>query len=165
MITDTLYKIFWFIGLVLLQVLILNHIHILGIATPFLYIYFIIKLSSGVSRNVVMLWAFLLGIIIDIFSNTPGMNAAACVFLAFVRPTLLRLFTPRDLLDSIVPSLKSLGFSSFFKYTIVCVVVQLTVLLTIEFFSFTSLWMLLLRIIACSVLTIACILAVEGVRR
>ena len=76
MITDTLYKIFWFIGLVLLQVLILNHIHILGIATPFLYIYFIIKLSSGVSRNVVMLWAFLLGIIIDIFSNTPGMNAA-----------------------------------------------------------------------------------------
>ncbi len=165
MITDTLYKIFWFIGLVLLQVLILNHIHILGIATPFLYIYFIIKLSSGVSRNVVMLWAFLLGIIIDIFSNTPGMNAAACVFLAFVRPTLLRLFTPRDLLDSIVPSLKSLGFSSFFKYTIVCVVVQLTVLLTIEFFSFSSLWMLLLRIIACSVLTIACILAVEGVRR
>ena len=165
MITSTIYKIFWFIGLVLLQVLILNHIHILGIATPFIYIYFILKLSSGVSRNVVMLWAFLLGLIIDIFSNTPGINAAACVFLAFVRPTYLRLFTPRDLLDSITPSLKSMGFSSFLKYTIVCVFTQLTVLLTIEFFTFTSIWMLLFRIISCSILTIACILAVEGIRR
>ena len=165
MITSTIYKIFWFIGLVLLQVLILNHIHILGIATPFIYIYFILKLSSGVSRNVVMLWAFLLWLIIDIFYNTPGINAAACVFLAFVRPTYLRLFTPRDLLDSITPSLKSMGFSSFLKYTIVCVFTHLTVLLTIEFFTFTSIWMLLFRIISCSILTIACILAVEGIRR
>ncbi len=165
MITNTLYKILWFIGLILLQVLILNHIHILGIATPFLYIYFILKLSTGTSRNILMLWAFSIGLIIDIFSNTLGMNTAACVALAFARPTYLRLFTPRDLLDSITPSFKSMGIFSFFKYIVACVFTHQMILLTIEFFSFTTILMLLVRIIACSILTIACIMAVEGIRK
>ena len=82
-----IHRMGWFVGLVLLQVLILNNVHIAGYATPFLYVYFILKFASGTSRNELMLWAFFLGLAIDIFSNTPGMNAAATVFLAFVRPT------------------------------------------------------------------------------
>ena len=95
MIITYIHRIGWFIGLVLLQVLILNNVHIAGYATPFLYIYFILKFSSGTSRNELMLWAFFFGLTIDIFSDTPGMNAAATVLLAFLRPSLLRLFTPR----------------------------------------------------------------------
>ena len=165
MIANYVYKVLWFIGLILLQVLILNHIHILGIATPFLYIYFILKLPSGISRNVLMLLAFLLGLLIDVFSNTPGMNAAATVFLAFIRPVYLRLFTPRDLLDSITPSFKAMGISSFTKYVVVATFTQQFALLSIEFFSLSTLWILLFRIVACSILTIACIMAVEGIRR
>ena len=55
-----LQRIEWFIGLVLLQVLVLNHMHINGYATPFFFIYFILKYNSGVSRNVLMIWAFLI---------------------------------------------------------------------------------------------------------
>jgi hypothetical protein len=43
MIINYLHKIGWFVGLVLLQVLILNNVHIAGYATPFLYIYLILK--------------------------------------------------------------------------------------------------------------------------
>ena len=106
MIISYLQQLYWFFGLVLVQVLILNKIHILGFITPFLYIYFLLKLPTGISRYLLLLLGFILGIKIDVFSNTPGINAAACVFLAFVRPTFLRLFTPRDMLDSIVPSFK-----------------------------------------------------------
>ena len=60
MIITYIHRIGWFIGLVLLQVLILNSVHIAGYATPFLYIYFILKFSSGTSRNELMLWAFFL---------------------------------------------------------------------------------------------------------
>ena len=105
MMTSYIHRMGWFVGLVLLQVLILNNVHIAGYATPFLYVYFILKFASGTSRNELMLWAFFLGLTVDIFSDTPGMNAAATVFLAFVRPTFLRLFTPRDTLDSIIPSI------------------------------------------------------------
>ena len=66
-----LQRIEWFIGLVLLQVLVLNHMHINGYATPFFFIYFILKYNSGVSRNVLMIWAFLLGLTVDILGNTP----------------------------------------------------------------------------------------------
>ena len=82
-----LQRIEWFIGLVLLQVLVLNHMHINGYATPFFFIYFILKYNSGVSRNVLMIWAFLLGLTVDILGNTPGMNAAGisyCVLSYFV---------------------------------------------------------------------------------
>ena len=48
MIINYLHKIGWFVGLVLLQVLILNNVHIAGYATPFLYIYMILKFESDV---------------------------------------------------------------------------------------------------------------------
>ena len=86
MVLNYLHKIGWFIGLVLLQVLILNNVHIAGYATPFLYIYLILKFESETPRNALMLWAFFLGLTVDIFSDTPGMNAAATVALAFFTP-------------------------------------------------------------------------------
>ena len=67
----------WFVGLVLLQVLILNKMHISGCAIPFLYIYFILKFHSRASRNELVLWGFFLGVVVDMFCNTPGMNAAS----------------------------------------------------------------------------------------
>ena len=158
MIINYIHRIGWFVGLILLQVLILNNVHIAGVATPFLYVYFILKFNSGTSRNELMVWGFCMGLAIDIFSNTPGMNAAATVLL-------LRLFTPRDTLDSIVPSLKSMGIASFLKYLVVSVFVHHFMLLTLEFFSFTSIPLLLLRVVSSTILTITCIMAVEGVRR
>ena len=156
MIINYIHRIGWFVGLILLQVLILNNVHIAGVATPFLYVYFILKFNSGTSRNELMLWGFCIGLAIDIFSNTPGMNAAATVLLAFLRPLFLRLFTPRDTLDSLVP---------FLKYLVVSVFVHHLMLLTLEFFSFTSIPLLLLRVVSSTILTITCIMAVEGVRR
>ena len=143
MIITYIHRIGWFIGLVLLQVLILNSVHIAGYATPFLYIYFILKFSS----------------------DTPGMNAAATVLLAFLRPSLLRLFTPRDNPDSFIPSFKTMGISPFLKYTTASVFVHSLALLSIEFFSFTSIWLLLLRVLLCTILTVTCIIAIEGIKK
>lgn len=86
MIITYIHRIGWFIGLVLLQVLILNSVHIAGYATPFLYIYFILKFSSGTSRNELMLWAFFFGLTIDIFSDTPG-NECGSYRIACLSPS------------------------------------------------------------------------------
>lgn len=163
MIINYIHKVFWFIGLVLLQVLILNNVHIAGYATPFLYIYFILRLESNVSRNQAMLWGFAIGLCVDIFSNTPGMNAAAAVLLAFVRPIYLRLFTPRDT-QEIVPSLKNMGFSPYVKYLLVSVFTHHMMLFIIAFFSFSDIQTLLIRIVSSTVLTITCIVAIDAIR-
>ena len=165
MIITYIHRIGWFIGLVLLQVLILNNVHIAGYATPFLYIYFILKFDSGTSRNELMLWAFFFGLTIDVFADTPGMNAAATVLLAFLRPSLLRLFTPRDNLDSFIPSFKTIGITPFLKYTTARVSVPRPAPPPPEFFSFSSIWLLLLRVLLCTILTVTCIVAVEGIRK
>lgn len=156
-----LHRIAWFIGLVLLQALILNNVQVGGYATPFLYIYLLLKFESDVSRNILMLWAFALGLAIDIFSDTLGMNTAAAVLLAFVRPKLLQLFVQRDDTESIVPSVKSMGVAPFIKYVAVAVLLHHAALLSIEQFSTAHLEILLLRVVASSILTVACVTAID----
>lgn len=158
-------RLMWFIGLVLLQALVLNNVHVFGYATPFLYIYFIIKLSPSTSRNGLMMWAFFLGLSVDIFSDTPGMNAAASVLLAFVCPFYLRLFAPRDVQDIIVPSARTMGNGAFFKYVLASVLTHHIALFCLIFFSFTDVFTLIIKIVTSTILTIACILAIEGIRR
>ena len=72
MIFTILKRMGWFVVLVLLQVLVFNHIYIFGYGTPLLYIYLILKMPIKVPRNVVMLVGFLLGLTIDVFTNTLG---------------------------------------------------------------------------------------------
>lgn len=155
----------WWTMLVLLQVFFFNHVHLLGYATPFIYLFIVVKLSSDISRHALMLWAFLLGLLIDAFSDTPGMNAAAVVFLAFLRPTLLRLFVPRDANDTFTPSIHSMGLSSYVKYLSMCVLFHHLLLFTIAFFSLASPLELLLRIVSSALLTVVCLLAVEGLQQ
>lgn len=155
----------WWTMLVLLQVFFFNHVHLLGYATPFIYLFIVVKLSSDISRHALMLWAFLLGLLIDAFSDTPGMNAAAAVFLAFIRPTLLRLFVPRDANDTFTPSIHSMGLSSYVKYLSMCVLFHHLLLFTIAFFSLASPLELLLRIVSSGLLTVVCLLAVEGLQQ
>lgn len=165
MIVTSIKRIEWFIMLVLLQVLILNNMHIAGYATPFLYVYLILTFNSAVSRNELMLWAFFLGLSVDMFSNTPGVNAATTVALAFTRPFILRLFSSRDNFEDFIPSSKTIGISPFVKYVITGVLLQTSVLLLIESFSLFNLPVLLLKIVSSTLLTVLCIIAIEGIRR
>ncbi|KAA6315137.1 hypothetical protein EZS27_034359 [termite gut metagenome] len=164
MVAIYIYRVVWFVGLILLQVLIGNKIHVFGYATPFLYIYFIFKLDSSFSANALMLCGGIMGIIIDGFSNTPGMNTAAIVLLAFLRPSLLRLFVSRDNTDVIIPSSRTMGKWSFGKYLIAGILIHHTVLLFIEFFSFTNIGGLLFRILLDSMLTFFLIIAIDYIR-
>ncbi len=165
MTINYLYKIGWAVGLVLLQVLILNNVHIAGYATPFLYVYLILKFELDVSRNTLMLWAFFLGLAVDMFSDTPGMNAATMVLLAFLRPFILTLFVPREVTGTLSPSARIMGTAPFLCYIAVCVFLHHAVLMTIEFFSFAHAGLLLLRIATSTLLTIACCLALEGIQK
>ena len=79
-----------FIFLVLFQVLILNNIQLSGYINPYFYVYFILLLPFETPRWVLLISAFILGFAIDAFTNTPGLNTAACVFMAFIRHFVIR---------------------------------------------------------------------------
>jgi len=161
MILTVFKKLVMFVLLVLFQVLVFNHIHILGYATPFLYIYFILKMEIKVPRYLVLLLGFILGLTIDTFTNTLGVNAAATVLLAFLQPYILMWYAPRDIEEDLKPERRQLGTWSFVKYVTICVLIHHTSLLMLEYFTFVEFWRILLQILACSVLTILMILAIE----
>jgi len=73
-----------FILLVFAQVFILNHLNLDGYVNPLLYTWFILLLPFFTPGWVLLLTGFLLGISIDLFTATPGLNAAATVLMAFL---------------------------------------------------------------------------------
>ena len=146
MINNILRGFFYFVVLVLIQVLVLNNIHFLRVATPFLYLYFILKMPVGTSRTNVVFFSFLIGLVIDIFSNTPGMHAAACTFAGFIREPLIQLFMGKDLPEGIFPSYKTFGYGGFFRYTLSFVVIHHVTLFLIESLTFFDPLFLALRI-------------------
>ena len=157
-----LHRMEWFVGLVLLQVLVLNQMHIGGYATPFFYIYFILKFNSRIGRNDLMLGAFVLGLTIDMFSNTPGMNAAAATCLAFFRPLLIRLVTLRDMEEGFRPGVKSMGFSSFLRYSLLSCLMFCSILWLLESFSFFHATVLIFKILTSTLSTMLCIFCMES---
>ena len=160
-----LHRIEWFLGLVLLQVLVLNQMHIGGYATPFFYIYFILKFNSRVGRKELMLWSFALGLTVDVFGNTPGMNAASATCLAFSRNTFLKMVTLRSLDEDFEPGIKALGISAFLRYILLSCILYCTLFLMIDNFSFFNLPVLLLKIITSMATTFVCIFSVEAFGR
>jgi len=159
--SSSLRQVLYFVFLVLLQVLVLNHIFFLGYATPYVYIYFIIKLPVSVNRNLVVLLGFLLGLTIDLFCNTPGLNAAATTFAAFMRFPVQKLFFERDDFEHLVPKLSLLGMG-FIKYIVAIILIHHTLLIAIESFSYFNIEVILLRILLSSLLTFILIFAFEG---
>lgn len=130
----------FFIILVLVQVLVFNHIHLFGYATPLLYVYFVLPARRGFSKWALLLWAFLLGICVDIFSNTPGLASASMTLIALIQPYLLELFVPRDSPEDLKPSFASLGAAKYMFYTFILVFIYCIVFFLLEIFSFFN-WM------------------------
>jgi len=81
---------FRFIILVLIQVILLNHINFLGYINPYLYILFILLYPLNGNNSLLIFLSFLLGLSIDIFGDSGGIHAAACVFIAYIRPVILK---------------------------------------------------------------------------
>lgn len=145
---NTVRLLIYFVVLVLVQVLILNNIYFLRLATPFLYLYFIIKLPVGYSPSRVVLLSFLIGLVIDTFSNTPGMHAAACTLAGFSRHLLLKMHRGDDLPETTSPSLKVLGYGGFLQFSFLFVAIHHLTLFLLESLTIFDPLFLLIRIFA-----------------
>lgn len=162
MINNVIRNIIYFVVCVLLQILILNNIHFLRIATPFFYLYFIVKLPVGMSKSWVILLSFLLGLVIDSFSNTPGMHAAACTMAGFSRHSLISFFAGKDLPEGIYPSFNTFTYGVYFRYVLSLVLVHHCVLFFIESLTFFDPLFLFIRLGASAGLTTLLILIAEA---
>lgn len=154
----------WFIGLVLLQVLLLNNIEIASIINPFLYIYFIIALPIQINRILLLVIGFILGLLIDVFANTWGIHAMATTFIAYLRPYILSFASTQEELDRVIPRFKVMRFN-YIKYIVLLVFIHHLLLFLLEAFSFSYFWIILSKAFISSLITIVLIITLEKIRK
>lgn len=158
-------KLFFFVVVVLVQVLVCNNIHLFDYAMPMIYIYFLMLFRRDYPRWGILLWCFALGLTLDTFSNTPGVASASATLIGFLQPYIFAPFIQRDNLDDMVPDMRSMGFSKFAVYSLVIVFIYCLVFYSLEMFSFFNWMEWLLSIGGSTALTYILILIIENFRK
>lgn len=162
---DFFKRLLLFLGLLLAQVLVLNHVHLFDVATPLLYIYFVICFRRGYPRWGILVWSFLLGLCVDVFSNTPGVSAASMTLAGVLQPYVLELFMQRDNEDSIVPCMATLGFTNYALYSLILTFVFCFTFFTVETFTFFNWLQWLLCFSTSTAFTLLLVLAIDCLRK
>ena len=154
----------WFVVMLVVQALLLNNIHLFGCSTPLLYVYVILMTRRDFPRWGLLLFGFLLGLGVDMFSNTPGVGACSMTLLAFVQPMLMKLFLPRDSADDFQPGIPSLGLMKFVYFSFISIFLYSLVFFTLEMFNFFNWTLWALSVGGSTLLTLLLVIVIDNFR-
>lgn len=137
--SSVLKNIIRFILFILLQVYVLDKVPPLHqFIVPYLYFLFILWLPFNINRFLLLIIAFLFGLTLDYFSGTPGLHAAPCLLIAYLRPFLLNLLIPQETTEQsyVEPSIKSMGWAPYSLYVVLLTFIHNVYLVLIEWLQF-----------------------------
>lgn len=149
---------------ILVQVYVLNKIpHLHRFIVPYLYYLFILWLPFSVSRLGLLFMGFLTGIILDYFMMTPGLHAAACVLIAYLRPFVINILSPKDTseLNYREPSPRAMGWTPYLVYTFILTLFHHGYMVLLEWLSFGSFLGFLVKVVATTGVSMLLIVTTE----
>ena len=165
MVIEVLRRLTVMVVLCLVQALVFNRIQLFHCATPLLYTYFAIIFPRNYPKWAILLWCFSMGMIVDAFSNTPGLAAASMTLLGALQPYLLELFLPRDVDDRVKAKASAMGMGNFMSLASVMVIIYCVVFFCINLFSFFNWLYWLSCVVGSTLLTLALIFTLENLRK
>jgi hypothetical protein len=129
-----------FVLLLLLQVFIVNNLRIGSYINPYVYVVFVLLLPFSIPGWLLLILGFGMGLAVDWFMATPGLHAGATLFMAFLRPAIIRLVSGAQTPDADEsPGISDKGKRWFITYSFTLVLLHHTVLFFLEAFSFYQL--------------------------
>lgn len=162
--SDLVRNIIRFIIFILLQVYVLNKIpHLYRFITPYIYYLFILWLPFSISRQWLLFTGFLTGLVLDYFMMTPGLHAAACVLVAYVRPFLISLLTPKDLaeLSYREPSPKAMQWTPYAVYVFVLTLLHHGYMVFLEWLDVGNFLNFLIKVVSSTGISLLLIFTAE----
>jgi rod shape-determining protein MreD len=153
-----------FVLFILVQVFILFKMPPLHrFITPYLYFLFILWLPFNLPRSSLTLIGFIFGLSLDYFSRTPGLHAAACTLIAYVRPFIISLLISQEGADKnyISPSITSMGWAPYAVYVLVLTLLHHTWLVFLEWMNFGSFMYFLGKVVASAAVSFLLIILTE----
>jgi rod shape-determining protein MreD len=143
-----------FIGLILLQIIVLNNINFLGYINPFFYIFFIFLYPIRKDDATLLLLSFFLGLFIDIFSDSGGINEAAPLFIAFIRIPVLQSVIGKREIDYGALTIFKLPFPKMFLYVVILTVIHHLIVFGMEYFKWSKFDIIFIKTLLTSIFTI-----------
>ena len=135
-----------FILLVLTQVLVFNHLNFFGFINPMIYILFLYWYPIKENRVAFIASSFLLGFMVDIFSDTLAFHAAATVTIAYLRPTMMRfVFGVNYEFQSF--KMSNTTRAQQITFLALLIIAHHLLFYTLEIFSFSNLLLILKKVI------------------
>lgn len=151
-----------FIALVLFQVLVLDNADYSSAVIPMVYPLFIFSLRRNMSKSLVLLLCFALGLLIDMFSNTGGAHAMALTFIGYLRPWFLESLSPMDSgSEQIEPSVYNMGFRKYITYISILIVIHHLSFFFIELFSWSDFFRTIVRSFLSSIFSVLIIVILQ----
>lgn len=142
-----------FVLLLAAQILIFNNVNFLGYINPYPYLLFIILYPVNGNKFGLLAASFFLGIIMDMFCNSGGVHAAACVILAYYRPYIFK-FSFGLSYEYQTVKINDVLSPERFSFILISVVIHHLILFLLEVFHLTFLWEIVLKTILSTLCTI-----------
>ena len=161
MSADFFKRVGWFAVFFLAQVIVFGRIHLFHYATPLFYVYFVAMFPRNQEKWAGLVWSFFLGLFIDVFSNTPGLAASSLTIIAAIQPYYLELYVPRDSVDNLIPSIKTLGPLKYAYYIVPMVLLYCLLFYSLEMFTFFNGFYWLMCVVGSTLLTLVLIFSFE----
>ncbi|HHS96004.1 MAG TPA: hypothetical protein ENJ45_05380 [Phaeodactylibacter sp.] len=144
---------------VAIQVLVFKHVPLGPYAHILFYPLAILLLPIEMNATLLMLIAFLTGLVVDLFYHSLGVHAGAIVLMAFLRPTWLLMLQPHLGYDrDDAPLASGFGLIWYLQYTSVLIFVFLLAYFSFEAFSFAYLTDILSHTVLSFVVTMIMVL-------
>jgi rod shape-determining protein MreD len=162
--SELLKNIIRFFLFILVQVFILSHMPPLHrFVTPYLYYLYILWLPFGLSRMTITFIGFIFGLTLDYFLKTPGLHAAACTLIAYVRPFVIGMLISQEGADKnyVAPSIVSMGWAPYGTYVLVLTVLHHSYLTLLEWMSFGSFVYFVGKVVASTAVSLLLVLLTE----
>ena len=145
---------------VLLQVLVLNQILFYAYINPFLYVILIITLPLKTPKWFLLIYAFFLGFLIDLFSSSLGFHSTATILIAFLKPFISKITIPHNILgDTDKITLKKIGNKAYITFSILLILIHNSCLFIIEHLNFNM--AIAGKILASSIITLIIVLIAQ----
>ncbi len=158
-----------FILILLFQVLVCKGINLNQGSFQYFHVLFypiaILLLPVDMPKPYVLLSAFVLGIMVDIFYDSLGVHASASVFLAYARSYILRILEPRGGYSVKTMGLGNMEFSWFISYVSISMVIFLAVYFSMDAFSFVYFGRIVLNTLFSFILSVSLILIYQVIFR
>jgi rod shape-determining protein MreD len=142
-----------FIVLVLAQALVLNNINFMGYINPYIYILFIILFPVKNNRMLFIFLSFLLGLCVDLFLDSGGVHAAACVTVAYIR-TLVLKFSFGMIYEHQTIKFNNTEFGQRLGYFAILIFIHHLLLFSLETFNTSKILLILTKTLFSGIFTL-----------